>query len=248
MRLTLKIESVFAGLLCVLVLMGTSHATENSEVPLETVETTVRELMPNTNVTGISATHMKAIYVVNTPKNVFYIHHPSKTFIFGELMAMDHEGLPTFPTEQHKEESVSALVKRYQQHAIVMGSEDSTNTIVEFTRPDCVHCRAHHEFISTLDDVKRIVFLVPSESDALNEKINPILCSQSPAEDMDKLYQGERLAKGECEGLDQRLEQLRSIAKTFGVTGTPYLIVNNKKVGGFNKEKIYSHLKKDYEI
>ena len=232
-------------MLCLTCVSSVTLASVGKQTPIDSVQSALKKLLPATNITLVTPTDMDEIYVVHAQKNIFYLHYPTLTLIFGEMLRLNEQGTPVFPTEEHIKHGVDYLVKKYLKHAIVIGKETAQNTIIEFTHPECIHCKKHHEFISTLSNVKRIVFLVPSDNDQMNKKINHILCSRSPAKAMAKIYSGGQIARTQCDGQQQRLDHLRTVARSFGVTGTPYLIVNNNKVEGFDKEKINTLLNKD---
>jgi len=115
-------------------------------------------------------------------------------------------------------------------------------TVIEFTDPDCPHCRKAYQYFLTRPDVTIYVFLnpLPSHQHA-REKAQYILSSDDQerafAEVMSGLYDVTPPVGFTARG-KKLLDEQTAIAKKMGISGVPHFIINGRIIKGFDPKKM----------
>ena len=229
--------SIFFALVFVSVICGNLRA--------ETVEETLTREFPGADFDIVKPTDIKGMYeIVKDTDIIYYVPVPGY-LIVGDIY--DKEGRNV--TEERKGELFAASAKTLPlDKAIKIGN--GKNIIVEFTDPDCPHCRTASAFLEKRKDVTRYIFFfpLPMHQDAEN-KIKYIFCAADRAKAYEDAMQGkfddqkyEKCSKPEAAEL---LELHKQIGRKMRINGTPFFIINGKKpVVGANIPEIEEALKK----
>jgi|GEM_PF-3675179 len=203
------------------------------------VRAELSRLMPNTKIDRFYASGIEDIYNVHSGKNLFYYHAKAEALIFGEIYDLNAGNL----SARHRDDSMQAVLEENLAHAIVINPEADAITILEFMSLSCGSCKEYEEFMATRTDLKRIVFLVDSGHLAERQKIDHVLCSHSPAQDMRKVIKGSASVYESCEHAEVRHAAHQAVAGAFGVSGTPEFVINGRRIKGFDPEKFNEILK-----
>jgi thiol:disulfide interchange protein DsbC len=198
------ILSVFFVLLFVSVICGNLRA--------ETIEETLKKTFAGVTFDSVRPTDIKGLYEVIKAYEIIYFVPDPDYLIVGEIVSKDGWSV----TELRKSELVAESAKKLPlDKAIKIGS--GKNTIIEFTDPDCAHCRTASSLLGQKKDITRYVFFfpLPSQQDAEN-KIKYILC----AADRVKAY--EDAMKGKLD--DQKYEKILSLRTILA------LVLSNKPI------------------
>jgi thiol:disulfide interchange protein DsbC len=210
----------------------------------ETVEQTLTKEFPGADFDAIKPTDIKGMYeVIKGSEIIYYVPDPGYLFV-GDIF--DKEGRNV--TEGRKGELFAESAKNLPfDKAVKVGS--GKNTIVEFTDPDCSHCRTASSFLGQRKDVTRYIFFfpLPMHQDAEN-KIKYIFCAADRVKAYENAMQGklddqkyEKCSKPEAAEL---LELHKQIGQKMRISGTPFFIINGKKsVVGANIPEIEEALK-----
>ncbi len=229
--------SIFFALVFVSVICGNLRA--------ETVEETLTREFPGADFDAIKPTDIKGVYEIVKDSDVIYFVPNPGYLIVGDIY--DKEGRNV--TEERKGELFAASAKTLPlDKAVKIGN--GKNTIVEFTDPDCPHCRTASSFLGKRKDVTRYIFFfpLPMHEDAEN-KIKYILCAADRAKAYEDAMQGklddqkyEKCSKPEAAEL---LELHKEMGRKMRISGTPFFIINGKKsIAGANIPEIEEALKK----
>ncbi len=124
--------------------------------------------------------------------------------------------------------------------AITIGS--GPKTVVEFTDPDCPHCRKAARYFEGRSDVTRHIFFYPlARHPRAKEKARFALSQQNKAKAYHEIMMGKYDAPGAlpatAEGVKLQ-EQHVEIAKKSKVDSTPTFMISGRIIEGFEQKKI----------
>lgn len=134
----------------------------------------------------------------------------------------------------------SATAELDLSKAITVGS--GPKTVVEFTDPDCPHCRKAARYFEGRSDVTRHIFFYPlSRHPRAKEKARFVLSQQNKGKAYHEVMAGKYDAPGTlpatAEGV--RLQELHvEIAKKSKVDSTPTFMISGRIIEGFELKKI----------
>ena len=122
--------------------------------------------------------------------------------------------------------------------------------LIAFTDPDCGYCRAAELMLKENEeklDVTKYIYFTPLDSihPEAATKVVHILCSDNPAQELDKIMRNEITEfPNQCEEGKAKLAQHREIGAKLGVNGTPTFYVDGVRYVGANPEIIEKISKK----
>jgi thiol:disulfide interchange protein DsbC len=124
--------------------------------------------------------------------------------------------------------------------AITIGS--GPKTVVEFTDPDCPHCRKASKYFEGRTDVTRHVFFYPlARHPRAREKAQFVLSMPDKAKAYHDVMSGKMDSAPPLastpEGVRQQEQQVE-IAKKSKVDSTPTFMINGRIIEGFDLKKI----------
>lgn len=229
----LVIGSVFAG-----------SEDEKKQAQASDVRKHFNEIFPNAPVDSFRESPIPGLYEIVTGSQVIYFS-PEGYLIFGEILTKEGKNI----TAERRNEITSKKVKKIPaDKAIVVGS--GTKKIIEFSDPDCPYCRSASKYFDTRTDVKRYVYLYPLKTLHPNaeKKAKYILCQKNPEQAYKDVFSGkldnaDLTVPKECEQeAEKKLADIRSIAESLGITGTPAFYINGKQIMGANIPQIEKEL------
>jgi len=190
---------------------------------------------------------IKGIYaVIYAEKEIVYYMPKAGILLTGEMIARGGTNL----TEDIRSDILS---RRFKDISIEKGIKigEGKHTVVEFTDPDCSHCRHGALYFSDRTDVTQYIFFWPITQDS-RQKVRQILCADDSAkvyeETMAGVYDGrEDLSICTNSEVDNLMAEHRALAERLGLTGVPVYFINGKAVYGANIPMINSLLKGEQE-
>jgi thiol:disulfide interchange protein DsbC len=133
--------------------------------------------------------------------------------------------------------------------ALAIGPADAP-AVIEFTDPDCPHCRALDRFWAAKaaegKPVRRLVFFVTGIHADAAAKAEHILCSADPEAAFKAIYAGAAptpLAK--CPEGRAQVAAHTQIVGQAGIAGTPTLVAGGQVIAGFRQAEIEAFLTAD---
>jgi thiol:disulfide interchange protein DsbC len=196
----------------------------------ETIEETLKKTFPGITFDSVRPTDIKGLYEIVSGHEIIYFVADPGYLIVGDIIGKGGWSV----TELRKSELVAESTKNLPlDKAIKTGS--GKNTIIEFTDPDCGYCRNASSILGQRQDVTRYIFFfpLPSHHDAEN-KIKYIFCAADRVNAYEEAMKGklddqkyEICSKPEASEL---LKIHKEVGQNLGVKGTPFFIVNRKKM------------------
>ena len=186
---------------------------------------------------------VKGIYaIVYANREIVYYMPKAGILLTGEMVAKGGVNL----TEDIRGD---ILTRHFKDIPLEKGMKigEGKHTVVEFTDPDCSHCRHGALYFSDRTDVTQYIFFWPLSDDA-GQKARQILCAEDRVkvyeETMAGMYDGrEDLKICVDPAVDNLLTEHRALAESMGLTGVPVYFVNGKAVQGANIPLLSSLLK-----
>jgi thiol:disulfide interchange protein DsbC len=208
----------------------------NAADDLEKVRAGLQKLVRDAPISSIRPTAIDGVYEVESLYDVFYYAPKAELLIIGEMYAKDSSSL----TAQTKDAIITRTISALDlTKAVKTGS--GKNSVIEFTDPDCPHCRNAFEYWQNVPDVTRYTFLFPiaeSHPQAVG-KSEWILSRKDKAAALNEVFAGKHdksIPTGITEaGKNLLKEHIRNAEKAF-VIGTPLYFVNGKLLPGVNVE------------
>lgn len=218
----------------ILLLIVSSSLFAGDHDEYEKVWAEVRSRLANTNVDLVTKTRIDYLYALHAGTNIFYFDPYSKTLIFGDMLDLS-DG--SFSKTTHEVSFQDRLMER-SGSAINLYREEPESTIFEFLSASCEYCAHYLDYIEKQKNIQRIVFFVSSGSKEDDKKLNHILCSETPMQDMSLLFENKLRPTLDCEAGRQRLAAHQRLAAELGVSSTPLLIIDGQRIEGFNEDSL----------
>ncbi len=230
----------FVASLLVTGLLASASFAGNSDTEVRHI---LSETYPTMKAGEIRSSDIPGLYEVEIGPNVVYFYPDKSLTVFGEIWTKDGKSL----TAARREELAAKRVKDIPlDKGIRIGS--GRNTVIEFTDPDCPHCRKASEYLKGRSDTTRYVFFfpLPVHKDA-EGKTRLVMCSRDKAKAYEEVmtgkYDQQKVEPCPDEKVSALLKEHREIAAKAGVTGTPAFWINGQFVMGANIPAIENLLK-----
>ena len=195
-------------------------------------EESFRKNFPRIPVESVQPSPVPGIYEIATPGEILYYAPEAECFFAGPLITKEGKNLT--------QERLNAITARKLQgapldKAIRIGS--GPNTVIEFTDPDCSHCRRASQFFAQRTDATRYVFFLPLGMHKNAEaKVRHVLCRPDRAHAYEEAMTGklDDMAFPPCQdpAAEALLQEHRAVAREAGIAGTPFFLVNGQAVFG----------------
>jgi thiol:disulfide interchange protein DsbC len=196
----------------------------------QTPEESLKKNFPTLPFDGVHPSEMKGLYEVTLGTQILYYAPETEMLFVGEIIAKGGRNI----TRERKLELIAQRMKDLPlDKALKIGS--GKNTIIEFSDPDCGHCRKASDFFSQRTDVTRYVFFFPlSQNSEL--KVRYILCAPDRVQAYKDAYGGkldrEKLNPCNDAAAGELLKTHKAAGRLLGIDGTPFFFVNGKIVAG----------------
>ncbi|MFH7319277.1 DsbC family protein [Desulfurivibrio sp. D14AmB] len=216
--------------LALLALLLTVSATPApGSTPTESAAASLRQTFANFEFQEVRETPVAGLFEVISEQNILYYAPASGHLIFGEIW--DQSG--TNLTDESREEQAARLIAALPlDKAIKVG--DGPVKVVEFSNPDCGHCRRASSFFADRKDVARYVFLVDFGNEKTTAKNRYILAAADQAAAYQEVMSGANspAVSSPAGKADQLLAEHRQLAARMGVRGTPQFWIEGTHVRG----------------
>lgn len=130
--------------------------------------------------------------------------------------------------------------------ALAIGPKDAP-TVIEFTDPDCIYCRALDKFWAAKaaegKPVKRLIYFVTGIHPQAGAKAEHILCSPDKEAAFRAIYAGAApTVLNTCEAGAAKVKADAETVRKLGIAGTPTLIADGKLISGFQQAELEAFL------
>ncbi len=172
---------------------------------------------------------IQGIYEIATPRGIFYFHPEKELMIFGEIWDPTGKSL----TAERREEMIAKKLQDLpMDKAVKVGS--GKNTVIEFVDPECPHCRVGYNYLKD-KDVTVHAFVVPLFGQKSEKKVRYLLCSGDRVKAYHEIMSGRDVdVPAGCNVPNERVNELKQLAMSRGITGVPFFLINGKPVSGAN--------------
>ncbi len=182
---------------------------------------------------------LAGLYEVTVKDSVIYFQPESGLVFIGDVLDKKRINLTA---EKRKAIMIRRLEALPLATAVKIGN--GPKKVIEFSDPDCPFCRKTFQFFKDRKDVTRFVFLFPVEELHPRAKAKSlyILCADDKAKAYKEILSG---------GLDvgvipictdsnvaKVLDEHIAIARSLGVTGTPFLGIMGETIQGADMDRI----------
>jgi len=193
------------------------------------VRNTLRMLLPNLPVDGVSASPIPGLYEVTFGSQLFYMSGDGKYLMQGEITdLMTREPLTENRLKQLKK---SALDRIDEADMITYGGDDLPYTVTVFTDIDCGYCRKLHSQMAEYNRqgirVRYLAYPRAGINSASYREAVSVWCADDPKEAMNRAKRGEKLPERTC---DNPVGAQFELGQDFGIRGTPALVLDNGEV------------------
>ena len=183
------------------------------------------------------------IYQATAGGRIIYYAPQSEHLLFATVYDRNGVNLTALAQEQGATRRVKAIDPA---KALAIGPADAP-TVIEFTDPDCPYCQALDRFWSAKaaegKRVRRLIFFVSGIHPTAAAKAEHILCSADREAAFRAAYSGQTppVLRQCAEGRAKVAEDAELVAKV-GVSGTPTLIADGKRISGFQQAELEAFL------
>ena len=237
---------LIAAMLCV---FSTVNAEDNSEKLMlaraaAEAERQLRQTFTNLQFEDFEPAPVHGpIYQASAGGRIVYYAPESEHLLFASIFDKNGVNLTALAQEAGTAKRLKAIDTAL---AFAIGPEDAP-TVIEFTDPDCPHCRALDRYWAAKaaegKPVRRLVFFVSGIHPEAAAKAEHVLCSSDKAATFKAVYAGAAPAVlRTCAEGRARVEAHAKIVSSAAITGTPTLIAGGKLISGFQQAEIETFL------
>ena len=231
--------SAFVFILC----CSTNLAIADTHVSFNRteIEKSIRQALPNTQITSIQPTPIEGLVEIVAGRNVLYADPTGRYLLVGSLY--DTHTATDLTAERKAESSAIEWKNLPLDAAIKYGGKGSLKLAV-FIDPDCPWCKKLHQQLVSLKDIQVYALLYPVEElhPGARSKTAAILCAADPLKALDSAMTGAALPQSSDPAcLDQATAKIANVerfARNHNLHGTPTLISGDGRVrAGFLDEQ-----------
>lgn len=218
-------------------ILMTAIIPAKADTPADFIANQLKATFQNTTFTNIGTTTVDGIWQAEISNEVVYFSPTAEVMIFGQMYNKNGINL----TDQAKQIWQGNRINKLDiSDALIIGG--GSITIIEFSDPDCPFCKSFDSWVNNRSDITRKIIFTPIASlhpNAHKDAVH-ILCSDDKALALKQIFNNEIDYKDMlgCKAGRELLIKHQAIAKAFGVSATPTLIINGILIQGFNKAKI----------
>lgn len=224
------------AILTVIAAFTLGMSISEAAVDTDAVRAGLQKIVQDLPISAVKATAIEGLYEVESLYDVFYYAPKTEQIIFGEIFAKDGASI----TAQTKAAIVTKTISSLDL-ATAVKSGSGKNSVIEFTDPDCPHCRDAFAYWQTVPNVTRYTFLFPiaeTHPQAVG-KSEWILSQKDASAALKEVFFGkhdQEIPKGATEAGKKLLQEHVRNAEKAHVIGTPLYFVNGKLLPGVNVE------------
>jgi thiol:disulfide interchange protein DsbC len=216
----MKLNTVFKAVsMITATLIFSTFANATIKADLEGIKNKVQNQIGSKNkISSIQSTPLSGVYEITVGKQIAYTDVNGRYMIQGEIIDLETgENLTENRTTELNKIRFADLPLN-QAIKVVRGN--GQRVLAVFADPNCGYCKKLEKTLLTLDNVTVYTFLLPILSEDSQAKAQSIWCSMDRAKTwMDWMTKDiAPLAGRSC---SHPLENNQSLAKNFGISGTP---------------------------
>lgn len=235
------IKKIFFISLCLFCSLSFANESDEEAEVIQRAQEKLKLSFSNITATYFGKSPIDGIYEILAGSRMIYYAPENDALIFGEIFSKEGRSLTAEKVALLQKDKVKDLD---MTHALVIGSGDKT--IIEFTDPDCPYCLKMHKNLRDTKNIKRKIFFTLPETrhPEARKKAVHILCSSDKEKAFDDIF-SRKLALSElthCEEGERIADIHKSISASFGVSGTPTVILGNSVVTGFRQAQIAQYI------
>jgi thiol:disulfide interchange protein DsbC len=200
------------------------------------------KIVQDVPVGSVKPTAIDGLYEVESLYDIFYYAPKAEQLVFGELFTRDGTSI----TARSKRELVARVIASLDLTKSVK-SGSGKNIVIEFTDPDCPHCRNAFDYWRNVPHVTRYTFLFPIAENHPKavDKSEWILSNKDKVAALNEVFAGKldkEIPKGATEAGTKLLKEHARNAELAHVIGTPLYFVNGRLLPGVNVEAFEASL------
>lgn len=221
-------SKTFKRALVVVAAVCITQPLQAAEIPQE-VTARLQKLLPGTAPSEVRSTPVSGLFEARYGTTILYLSADGRYLVDGEML--DLESRKNMTDERIALARVEVLSGLDESEMVVYTPEETRRTLTIFTDIDCPYCvRLHEEREELLDaGIKLRYLLYPRAgfNSPSYQKAVTVWCSEDRAAALTAAKSGEQLDEKSCE--NPVMSQMR-IAATFGLKGTPHIVVDDGEV------------------
>lgn len=188
---------------------------------------------PNFGITNVRESEIKGLYQISVPGNILY--SDGNYLVSGHIFNFDGEDITQAKVDEAVASMAAGLDKSF---ALKVGN--GKKQVIEFSDPECPYCLKAELFFKNAD-VTRYIYFVPLSIHKDAERLSvDILCASDPQAEYKKVL--DAVAAGgastykatSCAAGVEKLKKMVTVGEQFGVTGTPFFVIDGQTVSGAN--------------
>jgi thiol:disulfide interchange protein DsbC len=230
---------------------------ETDQEKMDKVKEALTRSLSDINVEYIAPAPVKGLYEVMASGQLLYVTENGKHLINGRLFDITN-GIKDLTQEAVARVDslkapmrLEALAEVNEDDMIIFKAAQEKYQITVFTDVDCGYCRALHREIPNYNDmgitVRYMGFPRAGIGSTSHAKLRSVWCSDNQQAAMDKAKIDREFGTDTC---DDPLVEHMKLVRTFGITGTPAIILESGRLlSGFvrDNDEFLKMIKQDHE-
>jgi thiol:disulfide interchange protein DsbC len=224
-------RSLFTSiLLSGLMLTNVSCAADSDKGPqAKDLDQRWTSVLDGAQITEVRPSPINGIWEVQAGPHIFYTNEAGDKLIIGDIITMEKDA-PVNLTEQERGQARLATIKALNpEDFIVYAAKKPKHNLYVFTDADCVYCRKFHEQRQELMDAGITINYIamprtPPGSPSYKKSV-AIWCAKDRQAAFNEAVKDElKDVETSCEAGEKIVAADVTLARNFGVSGTPALI------------------------
>lgn len=171
--------------------------------------------------------------------SLMYFDTKTQLLFIGEIYTKAGESLTKASIKNRQLEKLARL----PEPALILNKGNGYRKIIEFTDPDCPHCRKANEFLSSHSvQLERHIYFDTRLHPNANAKIIHILCAADPTIEFQKVYSDSVTKLNHCDFSAKAAAQLEKTSIEMAVSGTPTFFIGENLIRGFDRQRLDDYL------
>lgn len=222
-----SLKSIWVSALALAMMAGTVQAQEVSPQTKQTIETQLKQLIPNAPEIKILPTPVADLFEVAIGPKVVYVSADGKVLVDGAMVDLTTRiNLTEVAEKRARKGALDAM--DVKSMIVYPAKGEAKHVVTIFTDVDCPYCHKLHKEVPKLNDagieVRYLAYPRAGMASPTFTKMVSAWCANNPQQALDDVMAGKPVESAICE---HPIADHMAQAQLFGVNGTPNMVLDD---------------------
>jgi thiol:disulfide interchange protein DsbC len=232
------LTTILAAVMAMLLLAPAAHADDRGVAELRE---RLQEVDPNFDPDSIRPTEIDGLFEVVSGSNLFYVTGDGRYMLRGQVIDLDNNRNLT--AERHQQLVRGQIESVGEENMLVYKPSQGPvrHSITVFTDTTCPYCRQLHLGLMDMIEqypvkVRYLLFPRAGLGARSADTMRNVWCAADPQAAMTEAKTGGEVAE-RSDDCETPIEQHYNLGRRIGISGTPYLLVDDQIVPGYRSNE-----------